>query len=58
MAWPEQEIYLEKLRTEGRLYRGYVIPAVIPINWPDDVYSGPAKMEPDQADRPGPPPPP
>lgn len=57
-SWPAQLAYLEALRDQGRLYRGYVIPAVIPKGWPDDTYSGPARLTPTQVDRPGPPAPP
>ena len=51
--WDDQLIYLQRLAAEGRLYRGEVIPATIPKDWPDDErYSGPANLTPAQADRP------
>ena len=50
--WPLQKAYLEQLRTQGRTYQGYVIPDVIPDDWPDDTYSGDATLTPEQADRP------
>jgi len=50
--WKVQLEYLEKLRSQTRLYRGCVVPAVIPRDWPDDAYSGVAALESSQADRP------
>ena len=50
-GWTEQKVYLERLRLEQRLYQGNVIPDKIPVDWPDDTYSGDATLTPKQADR-------
>lgn len=53
--WTAQLAYLERLRTQGRLYRGFVVPGRIPRDWPDDSYGGVANLNSPQSDRPGPP---
>jgi len=49
--WAQQKVYLERLRTEQRLYQGNVIPDKVPVDWPNDTYSGDATLQPKQADR-------
>lgn len=50
--WLVQKAKLEGLRSQERLYRGFVIPDDIPRDWPDDAYSGVASLESVQGDRP------
>jgi len=52
--WDVHVITLERYRSQGRLYRGFVIPSSIPKDWPDEEYSGVASLTDDQSGRPEP----